>query len=459
MSGSPHHESPGAAKRRVVIMGAGGRDFHDFNTVFRDNDRYEVVAFTAAQIPLIDDRLYPPGLAGRRYPDGIPIRPEIELVDIIRDHDVDEVVLAYSDLSYADVMHRSAIVLAAGADFTLLGPKATMLRSHRPVVAVCATRTGCGKSQTSRRVGRLLLDAGLRVTLVRHPMPYGNLTAMTVQRFATQADIDASNPTVEEREEYEEPVRQGMVVYAGVDYAGILAEAEVESDVIVWDGGNNDFSFFRPDLLITVVDPHRPGHEVGYYPGEVNLRMADVVFVNKVDSAPPDAVARVIARVRSVNPTATLVQCESPVTLEGTQSLVGQRVLVIEDGPTITHGGMSMGAGTIAARQAGATELVDPRAFAVGSIAATLDRTVAPEELRSAALVISRPRVRLDLEVAADVKCPFDIEGSQPTARYLCGLDDEPRVASGRPRQRIELFFDSFDGRVIDMRQLAPHQH
>ena len=371
MTGLPHIAGANPARRRVVIMGAGGRDFHDFNVVFRDDIRCEVVAFTAAQIPRIDDRRYPPELAGPRYPDGIPIRPEAELGQIVRDHNVDEVVLAYSDLSYADVMHRSAIVLAAGASFTMLGPNSTMLRSRRPVIAVCATRTGCGKSQTTRRVGRILLDAGLRVTLVRHPMPYGNLTAMSVQRFATQADIDASGPTVEEREEYEEPVRQGMVVFAGVDYAAILAEAEAEADVIVWDGGNNDFSFFRPDLLITVVDPHRPGHEVGYYPGEVNLRMADVVLVNKVDSAFPDAVVQVLANVRSVNPAATVVQAESPVTLEGSGSLFGKRVLVIEDGPTITHGGMAIGAGTIAARQAGATEPIDPRPFAVGSIAET----------------------------------------------------------------------------------------
>jgi len=371
MSDSHPLPNADAATRRVVIMGAGGRDFHDFNVCFRNDDRSEVVAFTAAQIPRIDNRRYPSELAGPLYPAGIPIRPEAELADIIHDHDVDEVVLAYSDLSYADVMRRSSIVLAAGADFTLLGPKSTMLRSRRPVIAICATRTGCGKSQTSRHVGRLLLDAGLRVTLVRHPMPYGNLTAMAVQRFATQADIDAANPTVEEREEYEEPVRRGMVVFAGVDYGAILAEAEAGADVIIWDGGNNDFSFFRPDLLITVVDPHRPGHEIGYYPGEVNLRMADVVLVNKVDSAPPLAVQQVLENIRAVNPSATVVRAESPVTLDGSGPLSGRRVLVIEDGPTITHGGMSFGAGTIAARQAGATDLIDPRPFAVGSIADT----------------------------------------------------------------------------------------
>lgn len=362
--------------KRIVIMGAGGRDFHDFNVVYRDDPDTEVAAFTAAQIPGIDDRVYPAALAGPRYPDGIPIRPEAELPDLISSLDVDEVVFAYSDLAYADVMRRSAVVLAAGASFTMLGPDATMLASTRPVVAVVAARTGCGKSQTSRRVAQLLRDAGLRVALVRHPMPYGDLVAMRVQRFATQADIDAANPTIEEREEYEEPVRLGMVMYAGVDYEAILRQAETEADVIVWDGGNNDFSFFRPDLTITVVDPLRPGHELGYHPGEVNVRLADVVVVNKIDSASTDAVAQVVANVHSVNPNAIVVRAASPVVLGGAErgSLVGKRVLVVEDGPTITHGGMPFGAGTVAARHAGVTEFVDPRPVAVGSIAATFVR-------------------------------------------------------------------------------------
>ncbi len=357
--------------RRIVIMGAGGRDFHDFNVVYRDDPDVEVVAFTAAQIPGIDDRRYPAELAGPRYPDGIPIRPEAELSDLIHDLAVDEVVFAYSDLSYPEVMRRSAIVLAAGASFTLLGPDATMLASSRPVVAVVAARTGCGKSQTSRRVAQLLRDAGLRVALVRHPMPYGDLVAMRVQRFATQADIDASNPTIEEREEYEEPVRQGMVMYAGVDYEAILRQAEQEADVVIWDGGNNDFSFYRPDLTITVVDPLRPGHELGYHPGEVNLRLADVVVVNKVDTADSASVAQVISNVHAVNPTAEIVRAASPVVLSGSGSLVGKRVLVIEDGPTITHGGMPFGAGTVAAHHAGVAEFVDPRPVAVGSLADT----------------------------------------------------------------------------------------
>jgi len=360
--------------RKIVIMGAGGRDFHNFNAAFREDPDVRVVAFTAAQIPGIDDRVYPASLAGEGYPDGIPIRPEEELTTLVREHDVDEVVLAYSDLSHEEVMHKGSIALAAGADFTLMGPKATMLESEKPVVAVCAARTGCGKSQTSRRVGQLLVDAGLSVALVRHPMPYGDLEAMRVQRFATLADIDASSPTIEEREEYEAPVELGMVMYAGVDYGEILAAAQAEADVVVWDGGNNDFPFFRPDLLVTVVDPLRPGHELLYHPGEANVRMADVVVVNKVDSAEAAAVEEVVRNVRAVNPDAKIVLAESPVTLEDGPSLEGKRVLVVEDGPTITHGGMPYGAGTVAARAAGAAELVDPRPFAVGSIAATFEK-------------------------------------------------------------------------------------
>ncbi len=290
--------------RRVIIMGAGGRDFHDFNVVFRDDPETEVVCFTATQIPGIDERRYPPSLAGPLYPDGIPVHPEDELASLIHDHGVDDVVLAYSDLSHEDVMHKASIVLAAGANFRLLGPNATMLRSQKPVVAVGAVRTGAGKSQTSRRIGRILTERGLRVALVRHPMPYGDLEAMRVQRFATQADIDASSPTIEEREEYELPVELGMIMYAGVDYAAILDQAEQDADVIVWDGGNNDFPFFRPDLFVVVTDPLRSGHELRYHPGETNLRMADVVVINKIDSATPEQVGRVLADVTAVNPDA-----------------------------------------------------------------------------------------------------------------------------------------------------------
>jgi predicted GTPase len=357
--------------RRLIVMGAGGRDFHNFNVVFRDDPASRVVAFTAAQIPGIAERRYPPSLAGPHYPDGIPIHPEDDLVRLIRSERVDEVILAYSDLSHEEVMHKASTALAAGADFRLLGPDRTMLTSTKPVVAVCAVRTGSGKSQTSRRVGRILLDAGVKVVLVRHPMPYGDLERMRVQRFASLADIDAASPTIEEREEYETPVEAGMVLYAGVDYGEILERAQNEADVVVWDGGNNDLPFFRPDLLIVVVDPLRAGHERRYHPGETNLRMADVVVVNKLDSADPASIARVLTDVAAINPEATVVRANSPVHLEHGPSLVGASVLVVEDGPTITHGGMPFGAGMVAAQRGGAGVLVDPRPFAVGSIAET----------------------------------------------------------------------------------------
>ena len=359
---------------KVLIMGAGGRDFHNFNTVYRDDKGARVVAFTAAQIPGIDDRWYPPCLAGSLYPEGIPIRSEEDLEEIARTERVDEIVLAYSDLSHVNVMHIASRALSTGADFRLIGPAQTMLTSTKPVVAVCAVRTGCGKSQTSRRIGQILMAEGLKVALVRHPMPYGDLERMRVQRFATIEDIDASNPTIEEREEYEEPVRLGMIMYAGVDYAEILRAAEEEADVVIWDGGNNDFPFFAPDLSITVADPLRPGHELLYHPGETNVRMADVVLVGKIDSAEDQAVAEVVANVTRVNPAATIVKATSPVTLEPGPSLVGARVLVVEDGPTITHGQMPFGAGTVAARQAGATTFVDPRPYAVGSIKDTFEK-------------------------------------------------------------------------------------
>jgi predicted GTPase len=353
-------------------MGAGGRDFHDFNVVFREDPSVRVVAFTAAQIPGIADRVYPPSLAGPLYPEGIPIRPEGELAAIVRAHDVETVVLSYSDLRHEDVMHKASRALAAGASFTLLGPEWTMLEPEKPVVAVTAVRTGAGKSPTSRRIGSLLTEAGLRVGLVRHPMPYGDLEAMRVQRFSTLAEIDAAQPTLEEREEYETPVSMGMTVYAGVDYADVLELAQRECDVLVWDGGNNDLPFFRPDLHVVVTDPLRAGHELTYHPGEVNLLRADVVVVNKVDSADELAVARVEEHVRAASPRATIVRARSPVTLDPGPSLEGKRVLVVEDGPTLTHGGMSSGAGTVAARAAGAAELVDPRPFARGTVAETL---------------------------------------------------------------------------------------
>ena len=354
--------------RKVIIMGAGGRDFHDFNVGFREDADTKVVAFTATQIPGIADRIYPAALAGPLYPGGIPIRPEEELTDLVRTHGVDEVILAYSDLKHETVMHKASLALAAGADFRLLGPDATMLGSSKPIVAVCAVRTGCGKSQTSRKAGRTLLDAGLRVALVRHPMPYGDLEAMRVQRFATLEDIDASHPTVEEREEYEEPVRRGMVMYAGVDYEAILRQAEQEADVIIWDGGNNDLPFYKPDLLIVVADPLRPGHELRYHPGETNLRMADVVVINKVDTAAADDVEAVVRSVQDVNPLADIVFAGSPPVLDPGADLLGKTVLVVDDGPTLTHGEMPFGAGLVAARRAGAARIADPRPVAVGSL-------------------------------------------------------------------------------------------
>jgi len=355
------------AKKRVIIMGAAGRDFHNFNMVFRGNPDYQVVAFTATQIPDIDGRVYPAALAGPGYPEGIPILPEDDLAALIRREHIDEVVFSYSDISHEYVMHRASLVMAEGADFRLLGPEHTMLKSEKPVVAVCAARTGSGKSQTTRRVSDILRAAGKKVAVIRHPMPYGDLVRQEVQRFATYDDLTAQDCTIEEREEYEPHLDRGTLVFAGVDYEKILRAAEKEADVILWDGGNNDFSFIKPDVYITVVDPHRPGHEVTYHPGEVNVRLADTVVINKVDTAEPANVALVRQHVAEINPGAMVVEAASPIFVEDAVRLRGQRVLVIEDGPTLTHGGMTYGAGVVAARRFGA-ELVDPRPFAVGSI-------------------------------------------------------------------------------------------
>ncbi len=354
---------------RVIIMGAAGRDFHNFNVYFRDNSRYRVVAFTATQIPAIDDRLYPPELAGDLYPGGIPIYPEADLPELIEKHRVDLVAFSYSDVPHVEVMHKASLAMAKGADFILIGATYTMLRSRRPVVAVCAVRTGCGKSQTTRKVAEILRDRGKRVVVIRHPMPYGDLRAQVVQRFSTYDDFELHHCTIEEREEYEPLVDQGMVVYAGVDYGRILAAAEEEADVIVWDGGNNDTPFYFPDVHIVLVDPHRPGHERLYYPGETNLLMADVVIINKVDTAPPANVELVRKNVLEVAPGAEILMAESPVIVSSPERITGKRVLVVEDGPTLTHGGMTFGAGKIAAEVYGAGSIVDPRCSAVGSIA------------------------------------------------------------------------------------------
>ena len=358
-------------KKNVIIIGAAGRDFHNFNTYFRGNELYNVVAFTAAQIPDIDGRKYPSELAGELYPQGIPIYAETDLPKLIKELKADICVFSYSDVTYNKVMGVSAIVNAAGADFMLLGPAQTQIKSTKPVISVCAVRTGCGKSQTSRRVIEILMEMGLKVVAVRHPMPYGNLVEQKVQRFATIDDLKKHKCTIEEMEEYEPHVVRGNVIYAGVDYEAILREAEKEADVVIWDGGNNDFSFYVPDLMITVVDPHRPGNELSYYPGEVTLRVADVVVINKMDSASPENIQIVRENIEKVNPTAVVIDAASPLTVHHPELIKGKRVLVVEDGPTLTHGEMKLGAGTVAARKYGAKELVDPRPFVVGKLAET----------------------------------------------------------------------------------------
>jgi len=360
-------------RQRIVIAGAAGRDFHNFNTFFRDNDDYEVIVFTATQIPDIEGRRYPPQLSGALYPQGIPIVAEEELEALIDEYDIDDVVFAYSDVSHETVMHLASRTLAAGAGFRFLGPKQTMIASDKPIVAVCAVRTGSGKSQTSRRVLDILQnDLGYeRVVAVRHPMPYGDLAAQAVQRFAALEDLDRYDCTIEEREEYEPYIERGAVIYAGVDYEAILRQAEEEADIIIWDGGNNDMPFYRPDLLIVVADPHRPGHELRYHPGETNLRMADVVVLNKVDTAVHENVVAVQDSVRRVNPQAVLIKAASPIFVDDPATVRGKRVLVIEDGPTLTHGEMAYGAGVIAAEYFGAAEIVDPHPYAVRSIAET----------------------------------------------------------------------------------------
>lgn len=355
-------------------MGAAGRDFHNFNVYFRQDKDYEVVAFTATQIPNIEGRLYPPELSGELYPEGIPIFPESELVNLIREKKVDQVVFSYSDVSHEYVMHRASLVLATGPDFRLLGMQATQLQSSKPVVSICAARTGSGKSQTSRRVAGILVDLGYRVAAVRHPMPYGDLSKQAVQRFASYEDLEANECTIEEREEYEPHLALGITVFAGVDYEKILRRAEQEADIVLWDGGNNDLSFFKSNLHIVVVDPLRPGHESSYHPGETNVIAADVLVINKVDSAPPENVLQVRENLLRLNPTAQIVEAASPIFVDDPGAIRGKRVLVVEDGPTLTHGGMAYGAGWVAARRFGAAEIVDPRAHAVGTISATYQK-------------------------------------------------------------------------------------
>ncbi|MGD0707750.1 MAG: cyclic 2,3-diphosphoglycerate synthase [Anaerolineaceae bacterium] len=356
------------SKIRTLIMGAAGRDFHNFNVFYRDNEDYDVLAFTATQIPNIEGRKYPPELAGKLYPKGIPIYPESELENLIKDLKIDQVVFAYSDVPHEVVMHKASLVLAAGADFRLMGINSTQIKSTKPVVSICAVRTGSGKSQTTRRVSMILRDMGYKVAAIRHPMPYGDLVKQKVQRFATYDDLTKQKCTIEEREEYEPHIDNGVIVYAGVDYEAILRQAEQEVDIVLWDGGNNDFSFYVSDLAIVVADPHRPGHENTYHPGETNVRLADVFVINKVDTAIPENVIAVRDNLHALNPTATVIEAASPLFVDDPEAIRGKRVLVIEDGPTLTHGGMAYGAGWVAARRFGAAEIVDPRPFAVGSI-------------------------------------------------------------------------------------------
>ncbi len=425
-------------QKRVVIMGAAGRDFHNFNVVFREDPQVRVVAFTATQIPGIDRRRYPAELAGQYYPDGIPIVPEDTLETILAEERVDQVIFAYSDVSHEFVMHQASRVLAAGADFSLLGPKSTMVDCEVPVIAVLAVRTGAGKSPVSRFLADLLIAEGLKPVIVRHPMPYGDLIAQRVQRFASIEDLDTQGATIEEREDYEPHLQKGLIVFAGVDYAAIAAEAQREASVIVWDGGNNDFSFLRADLEIVVVDPFRPGHELSYHPGEVNVRRARVVIVNKVNSAPPENVEKVVANIRKVNPKAIIVKTDSLIDVPNGEEMRGKRVLVVEDGPTLTHGGMATGAGVEAARQFGAAQIIDPRPYACGVIAETYAKYphlgpilpalgYYPDQLRDLEATIAA--VPADVVVSAT---PFSLESlirmEKPIVRvgYEMGETGEP---------------------------------
>jgi len=420
---------------RSIIIGAAGRDFHNFNVYYKNNAHQQVVAFTAAQIPDIDGRVYPAELAGERYPEGIPIHPEAELVDLIRRHSVQECSMAYSDLPHEEVMHKVSIVNAAGADFRIMGGDSTMLRSSKPVIAVGAVRTGCGKSQTSRRVSQILRSLDKRVAVVRHPMPYGDLRKQVCQRFMSFDDLDAHNCTLEEREEYELHLALGNVVFAGIDYERILREAEKEADVILWDGGNNDLPFFQPDLFIVVADPHRPGHEVRYYPGETNARMADVVVINKVGTARREDVETVERNIGRINPGARIIRARSPVTVEDPSKVKGKRVLLLEDGPTLTHGEMKYGAAHVAARLFGAAQIVDPRPLAVGSIKKTFEHYPHLDQVLPAMGYGQRQMNELEATInAADcdlvlIGTPVDLgqllKINKPSMRVRYELDDD----------------------------------
>jgi predicted GTPase len=409
-------------KKRVLIMGAAGRDFHNFNEYFRDNEAYNVVCFTATQIPDIEGRKYPKELAGKLYPDGIPIFDEKELTELIKKHKINLVVFAYSDVPHEYVMSKGAQVMAAGSDFMLMGPESTMIKSNKPVISVCAIRTGCGKSQTTRKVAKTLLEAGKKVVAIRHPMPYGDLNAQKVQRFASYEDLDKHNCTIEEREEYEPHINSGIVVYAGVDYAAILAEAEKEADVILWDGGNNDIPFYKPDLHIVVVDPHRPGHEVSYYPGETNFRMADVIVINKMDSADNEGIYMIRENIREINPNAVVIDAASPIFVEDYEKIKGKRVLCVEDGPTLTHGEMTYGAAVVAAEKFGAAEIVDPRGFTVGTITETFNKYPNIGVLLPA-MGYGKKQIK-DLEdTINNVKCDIVVSGTPITLSKLVKIN------------------------------------
>ncbi len=429
------------AARRILIMGAAGRDFHDFNVAFRGDPAVQVAAFTAAQIPNISGRRYPPALAGRLYPEGIPIRPEAELERLIREDSVQEVVFSYSDVSHAEVMHRASQAIALGADFRLLGPFATMLDSRRPVVSVCAVRTGCGKSQTARRLAEFLHAQGVKTVVVRHPMPYGDLEAQRCQRFSSLEDLDTQHCTIEEREEYEGHIRLGHVVYAGVDYGEILAAAEQEAEVILWDGGNNDLPFYRPDLHVVLADPHRAGHEIAYHPGEANLRMADVVLLAKSGSASPSALLRVQRNVSRVNPAARIVEADSVLQVDDPSRIAGRRVLVVEDGPTVTHGEMPHGAGYLAATRWGASEIVDPRPYALGSIREAYSRY--PH------LAAVLPAMGYGREQMAELKRTIE---AVPCDLVLIGtpLDLGKLLDIGKPMLRVGYELDEASARVLE---------
>ena len=425
-------------RAKVIIMGAAGRDFHNFNVYFRDNANYEVVAFTATQIPNIEGRKYPASLAGKLYPNGIDIHPESALSKLIAEKGVEQVVFAYSDIAHVDVMHKASLVNACGADFRLMGSNQTELKSKVPVVAICAVRTGSGKSQTTRAVASALIAKGKRVVAIRHPMPYGDLEKQAVQRFATYEDLDKHKCTIEEREEYEPHIDKGIIVYAGVDYEKILRQAEQEADVILWDGGNNDTPFYKADVHITVADPHRAGHGRLYYPGETNMRMADVIIINKVDTADEKNIDAVMKVAAELNPKATVVKAASPLTVEDAEAIRGKKALVIEDGPTVTHGEMTYGAGFIAAKNAGAAEIVDPRPFAVGSIKSTFEKYSHLERVLPAMGYGDRQVAELEETINAS-KCDVVVSGTPIDLMRVLGKVNKPIV---RVRYDLKLLGD-----------------